>query len=173
MSQRIITILLVIMMLPISVMAQEQKASKQPSRQERETWMKEMQHVKTDFIAKKLCLPEEKKEKFVQIYSRMESELRTANENTMKLERNVRHKGEKATEAEKEKAAEAQFELKSKEGAIEKKYYKEFRSLLSADELLKLKKAERDFSRELMNKHRTNKTTTRVHKSSRKPQNNK
>lgn len=158
MSHRIITILLVLMMLPVSLVAQKRNGSKQPSRQDRETWMKEMQQVKTDFIAKKLCLNEEKKEKFVQIYSRMEKELRTVNEQTMKQVRNVARKGETVTDDEKEKAAAAEFELKSKEGAIEKKYYKEFRTLLSPDQLLKLKKAERDFSRELMSRHRNNKT---------------
>ena len=169
MSHRIITILIVLLMLPVSLVAQQRNDSKQPSRQERETWMKEMQQVKTDFIARQLCLSEEKKEKFVHIYSRMDNELRAANEQAMKLTRNLRRKGETVSDAEKEKAAMAQFELKSKEGAIEMKYYKEFRTLLSPDQMLKLKHAEREFSRELMNRHRNNKAPGK-HKAQQGPQ---
>lgn len=156
MPHRIITILLVLMMLPASLAAQQRNGSNKPSHQDRETWMKEMQQVKTNFIVKKLALNKEKKEKFVQVYTRMENELRTVNEQTRKQVRNANRKDVNVTDAEKEKAAVAEFELKSKEGAIEKKFYKEFREFLTLEQLLILKHAEREFSREIMSIHRNN-----------------
>lgn len=155
MARSFLTALIIsLLLLPLSMTAQQK-----PSARERESWMKEMQQYKTDFIVKKLELTDEQKAKFLPVYNRMDQEVRQLNDQTMKLERDVRKKGDKATNLEREKAAEAQFELKGKEGAIEMKYFKDFKTILSTDQLLKLKKAERDFSRQLMNKHREHKTT--------------
>ena len=156
MTRRLITALLILLLLPATIMAQ-QSNNKRPSRQDRETWMKEMQQYKTDYIVKTLKLTEEQKAKFVPVYNQMDNEVRHVNEQAMKLEREVRRKGNAATDLEREKAAEAQFELKEKEGAIEMKYFKEFRNVLTSSQLLKLKHAEREFSRELMNRHRERK----------------
>ena len=103
-----------------------------------------------EYIARKLDLSEEQKTKFLPLYNRMDEEMRQAAEQAMKMEREVRKKGKQATDLEYEKAAEAQFELKGKENIIEMKYFKK---MLSPCQLFKLKKAERDFSRELMKKH--------------------
>lgn len=146
MIRKILFTLIALMLLPVAVSAQK------PSDRERKTWMKEMQQYKNEFLTRKLDLTEEQKTKFLPVYNRMESEVRTVNEQTMKMERDIR-KNKEATDLEYEKLAEAQFELKAREAKIELKYLKEFKSILKPSQLVKLKKAERDFSRELMKKH--------------------
>lgn len=146
MIRKILFTLIALMLLPVAVSAQK------PSDRERKTWMKEMQQYKNEFLTRKLDLTEEQKAKFLPVYNRMESEVRTVNEQTMKMERDIR-KNKEATDLEYEKLAEAQFELKAREAKIELKYLKEFKSILKPSQLVKLKKAERDFSRELMKKH--------------------
>lgn len=119
-----------------------------------ERWEKEMRQYKNDFIVKSLDITDAQKAKFLPLYNKMDDEIRCLNMQTMQLARTVKTKGASATDLEKEKAAEAQFELKGKEGAIEMKYFKEFRSILSPEQLFKLKGAERNFSRQLMNHNR-------------------
>lgn len=109
--------------------------------------------MKNEYIARKLELSDEQKTKFLPLYNRMDEEMRQVAEQAMKMERSVRKKGPQATDLEYEKAAEAQFELKGKENRIEMKYFNDFKTMLTPRQLFKLKKAERDFSRELMKKH--------------------
>ncbi|MDE6377411.1 MAG: Spy/CpxP family protein refolding chaperone, partial [Duncaniella sp.] len=144
---------LLIMLIPTVLTAQNKQDNK-PTKMNQERWEKEMRQYKNDFIVKSLDITDAQKAKFLPLYNKMEDELRCLNQQTMSLARSVRDKGEAATDLEKEKAAEAQFELKVKEGTIEMKYFKEFRSILSPSQLLKLKGAERNFSRQLMNHNR-------------------
>lgn len=147
MIRKVIFILLALLLLPIALMAQK------PTDRERKTWMKELQQYKNEFISNKLELSEEQKTAFLPIYNQMETEIRKLNDQTMKMERDIRKKKGEVTDLEYEKAAEAVFELKGKESKIELRYFKEFKTVLSPKQLLMLKKAERDFSRELMKKH--------------------
>ena len=147
MIRKLLLIIIALILLPVAMCAQK------PTERERPTWMKEMQQYKNDYISRKLELTEEQKTKFLPLYNRMETEVRKLSDQTMKMERDVRKKGDAATELEYEKAAEAQFELKAKEAQIELKYFKEFKTVLKPQQLLKLKRAERDFSRELMKHH--------------------
>ena len=129
-------------------------SAQKPSKAEREAWMRQIQQYKTEFMAKKLDLTDDQKVRFAPVLDRMDAEIRKVQEQTRKLCRDVSKKGETATEHETEKAAEAQFECKVKEGEVEMKYFKEFKSILTPRQLLKFKDAERDFTRELMKKHR-------------------
>lgn len=160
MIKKLIYILIALMLLPIAMSAQK------PTERERRTWMKEMQQYKNDYIARKLELNDEQKAKFLPMYNSMEAEVRKICDQTMRMERDVKKKGEQATDLEYEKAAEAQVELKAKEAQIEMKYFKDFKTVLTPRQLFKLKKAERDFSRELMKKHheKQNKNKTKKQK---------
>ncbi len=101
--KKYILIIIAFLLLPIALLAQK------PTQRERDSWMKEMQQVKNEYIARKLQLTDEQKAKFLPVYNRMEAEVRVAAEQAMQLERQVRRKGEKASDLEREKAAEAQF----------------------------------------------------------------
>lgn len=139
------------MMLCCAVAMAQQKA---PSKEERTRWMKEMRQYKAEYIAKELKLTDEQKQKFVPLYENMDAETGRIGFETRQLEHTVKDKGEKASELEYEKAAEALFELKKKESDIELKYMPEFKSILTKRQLFELKGAERKFTQELMKQHR-------------------
>ncbi|MCM1163963.1 MAG: Spy/CpxP family protein refolding chaperone [Muribaculaceae bacterium] len=153
-----IFLLIVTIFLSLGVMAQ-----KEP-RPDKGEWMKEMQQYKNEFVAKKLELTEEQKTRFIPLYTKMDKEIRTLVEQTYKMSREVKKKGAAATDLEKEKAAEAQFECKMKEGQIEMKYFKEFKKILTPDQLMKFKDVERKFAKQLLNKHREQRKTDKKDK---------
>lgn len=144
-----LVLILSAIIMPLSVQAQQR-----PSGREREVWMKEMQQYKNDFIAKKLNLTDEQKAKFVPLYNSMDEEIRKAQQEAEQLYRQTQKKGEKASDLEYEKAAEAVYELKGRENTIEMKYFSNFKEILSPKQIFQLKDAERDFTRQLMKEHR-------------------
>lgn len=144
-----LVLILSAIIMPLSVQAQQR-----PSGREREVWMKEMQQYKNDFIAKKLNLTDEQKAKFVPLYNSMDEEIRKAQQEAEQLYRQTKKKGEKASDLEYEKAAEAVYELKGRENTIEMKYFSDFKEILSPKQIFQLKDAERDFTRQLMKEHR-------------------
>ena len=129
---------------PLSIQAQR------PSERERVTWMKEIQQYKNDFLIKKLALNDEQKTSFLPLYNSMEDEVRKVQEEAGQLYQQTMRKGDKATDLEYEKAAEAAYELKGRENEIEMKYFKDFKSILTPQQLFKLK----DVTRQLMRQHR-------------------
>lgn len=146
------TIYLILSMILCSMTAIAQK--QMPSKEDRIRWMKEMRQYKAEYIAKDLNLTDEQKQKFVPLYEKLDAETSHLGFETRQLEYSVMHKGDKASDLEYEKAAEALFELKSKESAIELKYFDDFKSILTKQQLFKLKGAERKFTQELMKHHR-------------------
>ncbi len=123
---------------------------------QREQWMREMNQAKIEFITENLDLSKEQSEKFTSAYSAMENELQKLQRETRKMCRNINNKAkenQEVTDLEYEKAAEAVFELKGKEHAIEMRYFKQFSEILSKKQLYLLKNAEMKWTRELM-KHR-------------------
>lgn len=130
-------------------MAAQKKADKESRRQ----WDKEIRDAKKRYIVKELDLNTEQTAKFFPLYFAMEDELQSLQRQTKQMEKELNDKGDKATPLETEKTIEAIYEQKSREGAIEMKYLPKFKEVLSVKQLVKLKKAERKFFRELM-KHR-------------------
>ena len=142
------TFLIAALMLPAVMQAQRNFG------RDRESWMKEIQQYKNDFIAKKLELTDEQRAKFLPLYNSMDKEIRKVQEESEQLSRQTMGKEDKATDLEYEKAAEAMYELKGRENAIEMKYFEEYKTILTPQQLFKLKDAEKDFTRELMKQHR-------------------
>ncbi len=118
-----------------------------PSEAERKQWMTEMIQYKHDA----------QKEQFFSVYDKLESERWKLEREARKMEQEVRQKGAEATDLELEKAADAAFELEGKQHAVTMKYYGELKTILSKQQLFKLKKAERDFHRSLMDRRRETK----------------
>ena len=113
-----------------------------------------MRRYKSEYIADKLKLDDKQKAEFTPVYEQMDAEIGRLNHEMRQLERNIRKNGEKVTDTEYEKAAEAQFEIRTKEAAIERSYFPKFKQILTPRQLYELKNAERDFNRNLMDKHR-------------------
>lgn len=120
---------------------------------DRDEWFREMLELKHDYLAKELALTKEQQRKFFPVYDSMENETRRMFDQTRALEKSVRQKGDKATDAELLKATDAMYNVKTREAQIEKKYYTQFRKLLSPRQLFKLKRAERHFQRQMVKEH--------------------
>lgn len=117
---------------------------------DRTQWAKEMRQLRTNYVVKKLGLEGDSRDKFIAAYSSMQVDLDKLHRESRQLYKAVEKKGDAASNAELEKAANAMYEMHSKEGAIEMRYYSKFKSILSPRQLFKLKDAEHKFSRELM-----------------------
>lgn len=151
MKQRLLSLslLLLFMCSPVVINAQRKDDSR------RDQWNKEMTQAKIDFIAGQLGLSADKKTKFVETYNAMQGELNKLRKETDALRKSIEAK-KTATDLEYEKAAEAMFEFKQKEGAIERKYFEKFKAILTARQLFLLRPAEMKWMKELM-KHRKKK----------------
>ena len=69
------------------------------------------------------------------------------------MEKKITKSSEKVSDLEYEKAAEAMYEVKGKEAAIEKQYFTKFKTVLTPKQLFELKQAERRFTDKLMKEH--------------------
>lgn len=127
-----------------------------PSQEERQRWMREMVEYKHEFLIKELGLTAEQQERFLPLYDRMEQQKRELEKQTRELEKAVENKGDKASDLEYEKAAEAMFELQRKCADIELEHYRLFKAELTPAQLFKLKKTERRFMRKIMDHRRKN-----------------
>ncbi len=119
----------------------------------RKEWFEELRQYKHDFLAKELQLSQEQQDKFFPLYDDMENSVESLNRQTRGLEKNIEKADGKASDLEYEKAAEAMFELKSKEGAIEQQYATKFKTVLTPKQMFELKRAERKFFHKLMKEH--------------------
>lgn len=120
---------------------------------DRKKWLKEIQEYKHEFLIKELDLTKEQQEKFLPMYDEMDCKIRQVNDQARDYQRKIRQMKDKASELEYEKAAEAQFEVKAKEGEIEKSYFSKFKTVLTPKQLFRLKHAEWKFTKELMKQH--------------------
>lgn len=125
-------------------------AKDEPTAQERRQWVEEMQNYKKEYIAKALQLTDDQKAKFFPLYIAMDNELRAINDQVRKEVRAVAGKKAAATDADYARAAELMYNAKSREGAVEKKYYDKFKTILTQRQLFELKRAEHRLAKEMM-----------------------
>lgn len=143
-----------LLILMLSITAAVAASAQTDGGRQRQKWFEEMRRYKSEYIADKLKLDDKQKAEFTPVYEQMDAEIGRLNHEMRQLERNIRKNGEKVTDTEYEKAAEAQFEIRAKEAAIERSYFPKFKQILTPRQLYELKNAERDFNRNLMDKHR-------------------
>lgn len=117
-------------------------------------WMEEMRTLRVNYVVKKLDLTKQQAERFTPLYQQMSRELEKVMTDTRRLCESVRKKGTAATDIELEKAAEAAYEQKGKENAIEMRYFARYKTILTPRQLFELRKTEHKFNRELMKQHR-------------------
>lgn len=119
-------------------------------------WAKGMREYKHKFLAKELELTRDQQRKFFVLYDQMEDEVDQLNNEAREIEEEIEVKGENATDAELERASERLFNLRTREGAIDLKYYDKFKEILTKRQLFQLKGAERKFTREMVKYYRRN-----------------
>ena len=120
--------------------------------EQRQKWFQEMTNAKIEFVNTELGITKDQKEEFNKIYKSYLSELHKVHTETRALRKSIESKKD-ATDLEYEKAAEALFELKSKEGAVDEKYFIKFKQILSPNQLFKFQRTEDRWTKRLM-KHR-------------------
>lgn len=130
-----------------------QADSKNDKAGSRRVWNTELRNVKTDYVAAKLDLTADQREKFASLYTSMESEIRAVNTEARNAIDSVKAKGKAATDADYRHATRIAFDVKSKEAAIEKRYMTKFQQILTPAQLFALKDVETQFMKELMKKH--------------------
>lgn len=117
-------------------------------------WAKEMREYKHKFLAKELELSREQQRKFFVLYDQMEDELEQLNSESRTLDEEIKAKGDEVTDDDYERASEKLFNIRTREGAIDLKYYDKFKEILTKRQLFQLKGAERKFTREMVKYYR-------------------
>ena len=127
-------------------------ASAQDKSEHRKKWMQEMNNAKIEFMNKELKITNEQKDQFNKLYKAYQEELHKIRRETRALEKNINSKKD-VTDLEYQKAAEAMFELDANVGNINKKYFEQFKKILTPQQLFNFQKAESHWTKHLM-KHR-------------------
>lgn len=120
---------------------------------DRKEWFKELRQYKHNFLSKELDLTKEQEAKFFPMYDEMDDAMFKVNREARAMEKKITKSSEKVSDLEYEKAAEAMYEVKGKEAAIEKQYFTKFKTVLTPKQLFELKQAERRFTDKLMKEH--------------------
>lgn len=130
--------------------ARAQQTESDPEMPLRQEFYKELRDYKHRFMARELELSREQQQKFFSLYDQMEDETNKLNSETREMERRVLDEPDGVTDIEYDNAINSLFDLKIREGEIEKDYMEKFRDILTRRQLFMLKSAERNFSRDLM-----------------------
>lgn len=139
---------------------------------DRAKWMQDMQQAQNTFLAKELNLTDKQRADFLPLYNKMRKEIIDAANSARQKAKEVKDKGDSATDNDYDSATKAYLDFKAKEAEIVKAYYKKFSHILSKRQLYRLESSERKFDRMLM-QHRggagkKNKDTDKGHNKNKK-----
>lgn len=144
MKHKIISFLLCLVLASSAAFAQGHQ-----DKAKRQQWFQNMVNAKIEYLSKQLNLSPDQQAKFEKSYRAMSQETSKLANDTRALQRSVSKKAS-ATDLEYEKAGEAMAEFKAKEGAIELKYFNQFKSFLTKKQLFQLKIAEHNWMKQIM-----------------------
>lgn len=135
----------------MTIAAQDTATAQTDDAGKRQKWLKDMRQYKHEFLIKQLNLTREQRDKFFALYDKMEDEINSLNSETREMERRIYDNPDgQVTDLEYELATKALVDLKGKECEIERGYYEQMADVVSKKQLFELKKAERDFSMQMM-----------------------
>lgn len=143
-------LLIAILLMPLNVLADKPKHAKKGKKRDKTEWLQKMHEVKHKHLVKELDLTDKQQEEFFKLYDAKESERHAVESNVRNLEKQIKQKGDAATEQELDAAITAQYQLNHDIARIEAKYEKAFRKVLTNRQLFNLRAAERGFRRKLM-----------------------
>lgn len=149
MLKKNIVFILVAIIVALPISAQKNSKSKKDSAE----WKKELQDFKYKYLAQEIELTEDQQSQFFELYSKMEAEIDFAFKNAKDATKALKSEGEHSEE-EYQKAVNAMLNVKIMEAQIEKRYYDQLKSFISSQQLYKLKCAERNFKKKLMEMHK-------------------
>lgn len=146
-SKRLYTILFVLALIFAgNIPAYAQKEDKGKKNAE---MIKELQEFKIKYLIQEAEITKEQQPEFVKLYTEMSNAKLSLQRGYMENYRALKDKSE-PTDDDYNKVSEEMAGGKSAEGAIDQKYYRQFKRLLSAKQLFKLKEAEVNFNRKMM-----------------------
>ena len=119
------------------------------SAQQPSQWATEMLEAKHSFIIEQVQLTPAQQQQFMPLYEAMEKEIYQTNRDARTIATSVEKKAS-PTDADYMQAAEALSRAKVREGEIEEKYFAQFAKILSKRQLYLLKRAENQFTREML-----------------------
>ncbi len=142
---RLLLVALLVVGTAASANADKKKDSDKPSKSE---MLKEIQEFKIKFLIQEAEIEKDKQAEFIKLYTEMEN----ARGDIFKSVAKQRKALKKGTHTDEEylKVSENIADMKSREGAIEKSYYLQFKRLLTPKQLYNLKRAELKFAKKLM-----------------------
>lgn len=142
-------LLLLVILSPLNALADKPKENSKKE-QERKEWFRKLKEAKHSFLVKSLDLTEAQRNDFFRLYDAKEAERHAAERKVRNLEREIKKKGDAATEEDYDRAISAQYQFNHDIAKIESKYEAEFRKVLTKRQLYKLRFTEFDFDRKLM-----------------------
>ncbi len=116
--------------------------------------MKEIKAQKSAYITSKLSLTPDEAQKFWPIYNEMDEKQDAIRKELRDLNKGQRKDGVEMTEAEASQLIDKGLANRQKELDLEKAYAERFKKSIGAVKTVQLKKAERDFHREVLKKFR-------------------
>lgn len=116
--------------------------------------IKEIKAQKSAYITSKLGLTPEESQKFWPIYNEMDDKQEVIRKEMRDLHKGQKRDGQEMTEAEASQLLDKALANRQKELDLEKTYAEQFKKSIGAVKTVKLKKAERDFHREVLKKFR-------------------
>lgn len=116
--------------------------------------MKEVKAQKSAYITSKLSLTPDEAQKFWPIYNEMDEKQDAIRKELRELHRSQKKDGVEMTEAEATQLIDKALASRQKELDLEKSYAERFKKSIGAVKTVQLKKAERDFHREVLKKFR-------------------
>ena len=145
------TILTIILLISAASFAAAATNTGDISPDDRERWLSEIRTYKHEFLARELNLTDEQQREFFPLYDEMEDSIEELTTQARNIIENVANNPD-AGNLEVLSAAYSQFELKKLEGEIELQYFDKFKEILTPQQLLQIKSAERLFTRQLVNR---------------------
>lgn len=142
-------VILLAILSPLNMLADKTKDGPKKNH-ERTEWFRKLKEAKHNYLTKELDLTEAQQENFFLLYDAKERERHAAERKVRTLEKEVRRKGDSATDEDYNRAIAAQYESNHEMARIESKYEKEFRKVLTKRQLFKLRRAEFGFQHKLM-----------------------
>jgi len=143
-------LLIALLIMPLDALADKPKRAKKGKKRDKTEWLQKMHEVKHQYLVKELDLTTVQQEEFFKLYDAKEAERHAVESKVRKIEKQIRQKGDAATEKELDAAITAQYRLNHEIAGIEAKYEKAFRKVLTNRQLFNLRAAERGFQRKLM-----------------------
>ncbi len=116
--------------------------------------LKELLDYKIKFLAQKMELKDDQKQKFAELYEKMSEEKRANFESMRAMENKLKNN---ASETEYKQLSEKITDCRMRDAQIDKEYDAKFAKFLTHEQIYKMKAAEDEFRRRMMDMHQKRK----------------